>query len=96
MNVEESALAAALTCVDEFIVDIKSMDADIYRRYTGKDNRLVLRNLETLARCVPPVNVKLRVPLIPRYNDAADQQNSKARLQQLGFTRIERFDYIIK
>ena len=93
LNVPESALAKALTCVDEFIVDIKSMDAAIYRRYTGQDNGVVLRNLEALARGVPPDNVKIRVPLIPQYNDAADQQNSEARLRQLGFTRIELFDY---
>ena len=96
LNVEESVLAAALTCVDEFIVDVKSMDAEIYRRYTGRDNGPVLRNLETLARAVPPENVKVRVPLIPQYNDAADQKNSEALLRELGFTRIELFDYVIK
>ena len=94
LHVEESALQTALTCVDEFIVDIKSMDADIYRRYTGGDGGLVLRNLQTLARAVPPDNVKIRVPLIPQYNDGADQQKSEALLRELGFTEIERFAYV--
>ena len=96
LHVEESALETALSCVDEFIVDIKSMDADIYRRYTGGDSGLVLRNLETLSRAVPPENVKVRVPLIPQYNDEADRQKSEALLRELGFTRIELFEYIVR
>ncbi|MBQ6119626.1 MAG: radical SAM protein [Clostridia bacterium] len=96
LHVAESALAVALTCVDEFIVDVKSMDADIYSAYTGGDNGLVLRNLQTLSRAVPPENVKVRVPLIPQYNDETDRQNSEALLRELGFTRIELFDYVIR
>ncbi|MBQ6066388.1 MAG: radical SAM protein [Clostridia bacterium] len=94
LNVPEAALQTALACVDEFIVDIKSMDAEIYRRYTGGDNGLVLRNLETLARAVPPENVKIRAPLIPQYNDAADQQRSETILREMGFSRIELFAYV--
>ena len=96
LHVSETALQTALTCVDEFIVDIKSMDADIYRSYTGGDNGLVLRNLQTLAHAVPPENVKIRVPLIPQYNDETDQQKSEALLRQLGFTGIELFEYVVR
>lgn len=94
LHVSEAALQTALACVDEFIVDIKSMDAEVYRRYTGGDSGLVLRNLETLSRTVSPENVKIRVPLIPGYNDEADQQKSEALLRELGFTRIELFSYV--
>ena len=96
LHVPEAVLATALSCVDEFIVDIKSMDAAIYQEYTGGDCGLVLRNLQTLARAVPPENVKVRVPLIPRYNDEADQQKSEALLRQMGFTRIELFEYVTR
>ena len=96
LHVPEETLAAALACVDEFIVDIKSMDVAIYRAYTGGDPALTLRNLQTLAGAVPPENVRVRVPLIPSFNDAADQQNSARLLRQMGFARIELFDYVIK
>ena len=92
----EQTLADALTCFDELIVDIKSMNADVYRRYTGGDAGLVLRNLKTLAKALPPERVRLRVPLIPGYNDEADRQNSEALLRELGFTQIELFPYVIK
>ena len=93
LNVAEDALRTALTCIDDFIVDIKSMDADVYRRYTGADNRLALRNLQTLSKAVPPERVTLRVPLIPQYNDDADRRRSEQALREMGFTRIERFVY---
>ena len=92
----EETLSAALNCFDDFIVDIKSMNAAVYRRYAGGDAGLVLRNLKTLASSVPPERVRLRVPLIPGYNDEADQQNSEALLRELGFTQIELFPYVIK
>ncbi len=96
LHVPEQTLAAALTCFDDFIVDIKSMDANVYRRYAGGDAGLVLRNLKTLVSSVPPERVRLRVPLIPGYNDEADQQNSEALLRELGFMQIELFPYVIK
>ena len=96
LNIPRDRLDEAIACVDEFIVDIKSMDATVYRRYTGGDNGPVLRNLRTLARAVPPENVKIRVPLIPRDNDAQDQQRSETLLRDMGFTRIETFRYVIR
>ncbi len=96
LNVPAEALSTALACIDEYIVDIKSMDPAIYRAYTGGDNGIVLRNLQTLARAVPPETVTVRVPLIPQYNDAADQNNSAHLLRQMGFTKIELFDYVTR
>lgn len=94
LHVPEETLAAAIPHLDECIVDIKSMDEAVYRRYTGGDAALVRRNLRTLAKTVPPENVKLRVPLIPGYNDEADQKRSEAILREMGFTRIELFTYV--
>ena len=94
LHVPEETLAKAVPHVDEFIVDIKSLDEDVYRRYTGGDAALARRNLRTLAGSVPPDTVKLRVPLIPGYNDEADQKRSEALLREMGFTRIELFTYV--
>ena len=96
LNVPEQALRTALDCVDEFIVDIKPMDAGIYRRYTGGDNGPVLANLRTLSRRFPPEKVTVRVPLIPGYNDEPDRRRSETILREMGFTRIERFDYVTR
>ena len=57
--------------VNLFLYDLKSMDAERHRRYTGVPNELILSNLRRLdevgACCV------VRIPLVPGVND--DEQN---------------------
>lgn len=96
LNVPAAAVETAAECMDAFIVDVKTMDPDVYRRYTGQDNRRVCENLRLLAASVPPEKVLLRVPLIPGYNDEADQRKSVEVLKEMGFTRFDLFRYRIK
>ena len=93
LNVSPAALETAIGALDAFIVDVKTADPRIYQNYTGGDNRLVFQNLQTLLRAVPPERVKVRVPLIPEYNDAADQKKTAALLREMGAKNIELFAY---
>ena len=85
--------------VSEWLVDVKDTDPAIYRAYADHSpdrslrNRM-LRNLRTLAgRC--PDQVTLRLPLIPGFNTDADRDRSEAALRAMGFTRFDRFDYVV-
>lgn len=49
LNVPQENIVALLQVVDSWIIDIKDMDANIYRQYTGKDNSRVLSNLRLIA-----------------------------------------------
>lgn len=89
LNVPEEAVRMLLDCVDEWIVDIKDMNPQIYQRYTGEDNRQVLRNLMLLRGR----NVRVRVPLIPGFNMDTNADMSEAQLRIAGFENIERFRY---
>lgn len=91
----ENVLIAAKAC-DEFIVDVKDTDGEIYRAYTGKDNSLVLENLKMLLSLVGSERILVRLPLIPRYNDEEKRQSSIALLKGIGITRFDLFEYIIK
>lgn len=91
----ENVLIAAKAC-DEFIVDVKDTDGEIYRAYTGKDNSLVLENLKLLQSLVGSERILVRLPLIPRYNDEEKRQRSIALLKGIGITRFDLFEYIIK
>lgn len=93
LHVAPEAVKIAAGCADAFIVDVKTMDPEIYRRYTGQDNARVYENLRLLAGLVPPEKVMLRVPLIPGYNDEADQEQSVAILKDMGFDRFDLFPY---
>lgn len=96
LNVPQRLVESAAKSVDSFIIDIKDMNPDIYRSYTGGDNDIVIRNLELLIKLVGTDRLKVRVPLIPEYNTDIDQKASVEQLKNMGITNIEVFDYIIK
>lgn len=95
LNVPEENLKTVLESVDEFIVDIKDMNPEIYREYTSLSNERVLHNLAILAGKVGEKRIKIRVPAIPNGNTQADRESSVAKLLALGFENIELFEYVI-
>ena len=82
--------------LDGYIVDIKDMNPEIYKAYTGKDNALVLNNLEWILQRGDPNRVMVRVPHIPDFNTDDDVAKSKERLVEMGVKHIDDFPYIIK
>jgi len=96
LHVSEEAVRRAAGVLDYFIVDIKDTNADIYLRYTGKPNGIVLHNLEILLSLVGPERITVRVPKIPRFNTAKDIESSKQYLSQMGIVHFNFFDYIIR
>ena len=81
-------------CVDEFWVDIKDMDPDIYRLYTGADNARVRTNLRMLLSSVGPERVIVRVPNIPGFNAPDDVERSLDALRDMGVKRVNVFTYV--
>lgn len=59
---------------DLVLIDLKHMDPETHRRYTGADNRLILENLRALSSV--ETEVWVRVPLIAGVND--DDANLEA------------------
>lgn len=94
--VSESSLRQAAKVIDTFFVDIKDMDPSIYKAYTGRDGERVYENLKLLAGLVPSEKVVIRLPLIKGYNCDDDRDKSEERLRALGYSRFDRFEYIIK
>ena len=94
--VPRSYLAAATDAVDLFIVDCKDMNEEIYRNYTGEDRTVMSDNLEFLLQRVGPENVLVRVPGIPGYNTEEDRKSSVQMLRDMGVTRLDLFNYVIR
>jgi pyruvate formate lyase activating enzyme len=63
---------------DLFLFDLKCIDADRHRRYTGAANDLVLQNLQALSRIHS--NIWVRVPVVPGVNDTPEELDAAARL----------------
>ena len=96
LNVPQHHIKQLLPIVNHWFIDIKDMNPDIYQHYTGKDNNLVLNNLQLILKLNLQEHVTLRIPLIPGYNSPDDCNHSQAALQDMGFTRFDRFTYTTK
>ncbi len=96
LNVPADNIASLLPVVNTLIIDIKDMNPEIYRNYTGQDNPLVLSNLRLIADSRRQSDCIVRIPLIPEFTTDADRDASRAALEQLGFTRFDLFTYQIR
>lgn len=73
-----SALEAVAPVTDLFLYDIKHVDGAVHEEYTGKDNKMILENLERLVG--KGKEVIFRIPLIPGVNDNEEMYGGVARL----------------
>lgn len=78
--------------VDLFLYDLKLMDCEKHRHYTGVKNDLILRNLKILADQGSAVIV--RVPIVPGVNDDIDNTDKLSRfLSSLQLRKIDLLPY---
>ena len=59
-----------LPYVDLFLYDLKHMNREKHREFTGEPNDLILQNLKKVSAAKK--RIYLRIPLIPRYNDTEE------------------------
>ena len=88
-----NTIKALAPYVSEWIVDIKSMNADIYYRYTGK-NSAVHQHLECANRLLPLDKVTIKFPHIPDFTTGEDVRESIRELGEMGFANIVECDYV--
>ena len=77
---------------DYVLYDLKLMDNEKHKRYTGVENTLILKNYETLARSGKEFIT--RIPLIPTVNDTEENIRATAIFMNgLGVKKIELLPY---
>lgn len=67
-------IALLINDIDYWYVDIKDINKNIYKNYTGLDNEIVIENLKKLVEEIPEEMICVRVPLIPGFNTSKSQQ----------------------
>ncbi len=76
---------------DLILFDVKLLDPDLHRVYTGVTNRLILHNLQQL---VSHTSIQVRVPCIPGINDREPQiQELAVYLSRIGIDDIALLPY---
>lgn len=96
LNVSSANVEGLLPVVNALIIDIKDMNPDIYRSYTGQSNDLVLDNIRLITDAGRQKDCIVRLPLIPYCNTEADRESSRKALESLGFDRFDLFTYQIR
>lgn len=74
----EEIFRAVLERVDYVMMDIKMVDREKHKRYTGVSNEKILRNLELLKAGNVPF--RIRIPVIPGVNDDDENFGRTAQL----------------
>ena len=76
LNVPWDYLKPVLYDMDEWIIDIKDINNDIYKSYTKTDNKNMIENLLKLRNKVSKDKIHIRIPKIPDYNTSNDIEYS--------------------
>lgn len=78
--------------VDLFLFDIKHMDSEQHKKYTGVPNEVILENLTKLSKIHN--NVFVRIPIIPGVNDSYDNlESAKDFLSKIHIKQINLLPY---
>ena len=90
LNVPADNIRRLSSVVNQFIIDIKETNDEIYRHYTGLSNRRALDNLQELLQEGRGDDLVVRLPLIEGYNTQEDIERSAEKLRAMG---VEHFDF---
>jgi len=65
-------LKSAAQLLDVIIYDIKHMDGEYHKKFTGQTNTLILENFTRLCKDFPRLPKIVRTPVIPGFNDTPE------------------------
>ena len=92
LNVPIEHIKRLMNVIDTWYIDIKDINDEIYKKYTGKSNKQVLENLNFLVKNGLSDRIQLRVPEIPGFNTKKDTDRTVKSLEQ-SIWGVERFVY---
>lgn len=86
-----SVFEAVLARVEYVMMDLKLMDPEQHRHYTGVSNEPILENLERLKKSGRPF--RIRIPVIPGVNDS-DENFEQTALRLLDAENLEQVELL--
>lgn len=93
LNVKWDKIELLLPYIDQWIIDIKDSNTEIYKNYTGVDNLKVYDNVLRLSHKTGKEKLLIRIPKISNYNTEKNIQESVNLYSNLG--NIDVFKYRI-
>lgn len=93
LNVKWDKIELLLPYIDQWIIDIKDSNTEIYKNYTGADNLKIYDNVLRLSHKTGKEKLLIRIPKISNYNTEKNIQESVKLYSNLG--NIDIFNYKI-
>ncbi len=65
-------LRKVLTYTDTVLYDLKVIDSQLHKEWTGVDNKIILENIKNISALIKtglPIKLWIRTPIIPRFSD---------------------------
>ena len=94
LNIPWDNIKPVLYDMDEWIIDIKDINNDTYKNYTGKDNKNMIKNLLKLRNKISSDKIHIRIPRIAGYNSEYDIEKSIQWVRENIGAEPEVFSYI--
>ena len=95
LNVPWRYVEPILKDINEWIIDIKDMDNEIYERYTGVPIDNMLENLSRITDIVDKSKLHIRVPRIKEFNKEENVNQSVEKIRKFYKIEPEVFDYYV-
>jgi pyruvate formate lyase activating enzyme len=87
-------LQAACGLLNALLYDVKSMDPEKHRVFTGVPNGLILENLRRVRETFPSLAIWVRTPVVPGFNDSVDDIRAILKhVQEMPNVWFEALDY---
>lgn len=96
LHVNSESVRLLIPYIKQWIIDVKTLNPDVYKKYTNCEIDKLMMNLEVLLEAGVADQCRVRVPRIPEYTTEEDIEYTVSKLKNMGFTDIEQFDYIIR
>jgi len=68
---QETILEACKYC-NMLMFDIKSLSSSKHKEFTGVGNELILANFMAIRGAYPKLNIRVRTPVVPGFNDTIE------------------------
>lgn len=76
-NIKTETITGIARIADLFLFDLKSMNEEVHKKWTGSSNKLILHNLSVIS--ATGARIIIRMPLIAGINDGNDGIHAAAR-----------------
>lgn len=92
--VAQEVLLEAAEYLDTVYMDIKNLNDEKHQEWTGISNKTIIANFKALKETYPNLNVIVRTPVIPGFNDTEQNIREICRfLKSAGQTKYELLPY---